>query len=557
MTKKTNFFALLRLKEYKRQWLYVGGISLLAAYVELLPIQLITALIDQAQRGLSSIIINGLVLILVYILSSLLQSWLHYYVDLVSARISKEVRYNVVEATLEISYGDFITGQTDGMETIFEDAKIIGENSIKPFFILLQSVMLFIMAIVYITQIHPLATVFLFAVAAISFFLTKKMSNSFSEKVFSLRKSEDEILELLLAIKNFFADIKSNRLEAFFAQKGLKESEKLFCEEKKTIKSENYISCANRLIFMVTIGILFILTAILAYLGWISIGALVALMMYNSVLTDPLMNVADVIKKITKVEVSSGRINLIKQKTKPLINSLQEEIESISFDHVTYVQKGKEILRDITFTISKGEKVAFVGKSGAGKSTILRLIAGLIDATQGYVIVNGRKQTPAAYSDKMGFLWQEAQKPPKDTRTNLELIPGDIDLIHVEQLGKKLGISHLLSSDRKNIEKLSGISGGEQKRLAVLRMLAKKEANWLLLDELSNSLDGEKAKSIFKMIKEKENQTLIAVDHRIHLVKDFDKIYFIDKGKIKASGNHQWLVNHCEKYAVLYGKSLK
>ncbi|OEF98822.1 hypothetical protein BHF71_10340 [Vulcanibacillus modesticaldus] len=210
-------------------------------------------------------------------------------------------------------------------------------------------------------------------------------------------------------------------------------------------------------------------------------------MMYNSILVDPLLNISKVIKEWRKVNVSLKRLN----KISPKINKKNEK--DVSFDryielkNINYIVNDKEILKDINMKISKGEKVAIVGKSGSGKSTLIRILLGLIKPTSGSIIYDKYElDEHSNVLDNFSVLNQNCLIFNDSLRKNLELYTDYFDSEKLIDLIDRFGLSELFHE--YNIEtRIDSASGGEQKRIGLLRILLR-EANIYVFDELSNSL---------------------------------------------------------------------
>ena len=221
--------------------------------------------------------------------------------------------------------------------------------------------------------------------------------------------------------------------------------------------------------------------------------------------------------------------------------------EAIIANQVSYVtENGKEILTNCSITIPKGLKIAFVGESGAGKTTFLRALAGLIIPTQGNISINPdfllTSQTPYIFRGtvKENIIYAERSLPEHIAEDKAK------DLIIALMLAYSESGSKLILD--KNLGFLGdGLSGGEKARIALARTLFA-SPKLILLDEPTANLDAQSAELFWKAIdnwKSKNSEhTVVAVSHAIHEVKDFDLCFIFENGKIINQGNPKEILSH-------------
>jgi len=221
--------------------------------------------------------------------------------------------------------------------------------------------------------------------------------------------------------------------------------------------------------------------------------------------------------------------------------------EAIIANQVSYVtENGKEILTNCSISIPKGLKIAFVGESGAGKTTFLRALAGLIIPTQGNISINPdfllTSQTPYIFRGtvKENIIYAEQSLPEHIAEDKAK------DLIIALMLAYSESGSKLILD--KNLGFLGdGLSGGEKARIALARTLYA-APKLILLDEPTANLDAQSAELFWKAIenwKSKNSEhTVVAVSHALHEVKDFDLCFIFENGKIVKQGNPKEILSH-------------
>lgn len=214
-------------------------------------------------------------------------------------------------------------------------------------------------------------------------------------------------------------------------------------------------------------------------------------------------------------------------------------------------------LKSIQAKIQPYEQVAVVGKSGAGKTTLLHVIAGLISPSEGNVHINGRTRSDFNEKDWFDQLSYISQDPYLFAGTIAENIAigatHDASRTEIEKAAEKAGIANLISSlgngyDTPIGESGRGLSGGERQRVAIARAFLKKPSI-ILFDEPTTGLDLHTERILQVALKELSlTSTVITVAHRLHTIINADTIYFLEDGKVIASGTHVELMKSVREY---------
>lgn len=240
----------------------------------------------------------------------------------------------------------------------------------------------------------------------------------------------------------------------------------------------------------------------------------------------------------------------------------------LEFDKVSFRYSDRWVLNDLSFKVEKGQTVAIVGPTGAGKSTIVQLIPRLYDVEQGEIRVNGKSiktytqrslREQIAYVPQRPFLFVDTVK--ENIAFGRPFAPDQIvsaaKKAHAEEFILHLpeGYNTELAETGKNL------SGGQQQRLAIARALVK-NAPILIMDEATSSLDSVSENYIKASIKElKGKMTQIIIAHRLSTIEDADKIIYIDKGKKVAEGKKEELLRTCsgfrQMWEAMYAQSRK
>ena len=233
------------------------------------------------------------------------------------------------------------------------------------------------------------------------------------------------------------------------------------------------------------------------------------------------------------------------------------EFDSVSF---SYEQQGPMVLRDVSFRVQPGESVAFVGPSGAGKSTLLDILLGLLDVTEGQVLVAGRaiEEVRRPWQLSIGYVPQDVVILDETLRTNVALgAPADeIDDARVEAALAMADLADVWRAlpeglDTRLAERGVRLSGGQRQRVGIARALYDRP-RVLVLDEATSSLDGGTEARITETIESLQRTlSVVIVTHRLSTVRSCDRIYLLEAGAITGSGTFSELMETSEVFAAL------
>ena len=246
----------------------------------------------------------------------------------------------------------------------------------------------------------------------------------------------------------------------------------------------------------------------------------------------------------------------------------EKGFETLEFDNVCFSYKDEETIKNLSFRIKNGQKIALVGHNGAGKTTIIKLLLRLYDPTSGVIRLNGvdiREYNLHAYRELFATTFQDFAIFGMTVRENV-LMGRSFDNPDkvAESALKKAGVWEDISALPKGLdtimtkefdEKGAVLSGGQSQKLAVSRTFAQ-PAPVKIFDEPSSALDPIAEYDLFKNImKEADGHTLIFISHRLSSVKNCDEVFMLENGTLIESGTHEMLVKSATgKYAQMYKK---
>ncbi|MBF0449068.1 MAG: type I secretion system permease/ATPase [Magnetococcales bacterium] len=291
--------------------------------------------------------------------------------------------------------------------------------------------------------------------------------------------------------------------------------------------------------------------AALVQKGEVTMGALVASVMMTSRCLAPLAQLAQTLTRIFHIRASYDALNKLMHRQTERVEGRsyisRSKLEGkIEFRHVffRYPEQDNDALSDISFTINPGEKVAFLGKIGSGKSTVARLLLGLYEPLEGSILVDNtdlRQIDPSDLRANIGSVLQDICLFTGSVRQNIAMggnRPSDEEILRVAELA---GVHDFISQTPQGYDLLlaergEGLSGGQRQAIAIARALISKPSI-LLMDEPTSSMDGASELQLIKRLKvEMSEKTLIVVTHRTTLLELVDRVIVIDRGRVVADG---------------------
>ena len=303
--------------------------------------------------------------------------------------------------------------------------------------------------------------------------------------------------------------------------------------------------------------------------GSFSAGNIAEFIFYINMLTWPVASLGWCVSLIQRAEASQKRINLFLQDTNTIENEQKlpvHDIRNIAFQSVTfrYPDTGIQALTDISFSVAQGEKVAIVGKTGSGKSTIAELLLRTYDISEGNVLINGtdiRKIDLTTYRDKIGYTPQDVFLFSDTIRNNILFgLPQNTAPISQETL-EEYATTACVHEDIQQLPKqydtIVGergimLSGGQKQRISIARALVK-NPEMVILDDCLSAVDAKTEKIIFENLdRALQNKTVIFITHRIFAVTGFDKIIVLEDGRIAEQGTYAELMKKQGVYYELY-----
>jgi len=232
------------------------------------------------------------------------------------------------------------------------------------------------------------------------------------------------------------------------------------------------------------------------------------------------------------------------------------QLKDVSFGY----NKDVSVLNNLNMEFKNGEVTAIVGKSGAGKTTILNLIAKLYDINQGDILFDGISISKLTKNSIRGNVAEVSQSPyifNASIRENLLFTKPEATEEEIIDALKKAEIYNDVLQMPNGVDTQIGergvkLSGGQRQRIAIARLLLK-DSKVIVFDEATSALDNNRQKEIVELLNSfKKDRTVIIVAHRLSTIVGSDRIYMLGDGQVIAEGKHDWLMHNCQEYRQLY-----
>ena len=551
---------------------FIKGFICMIIYVACWPIlaflagKLIPAIGSGELSTVTNIIINSLI---VFLIQKTAQYGQDVYIAKPSLEISEVMRQSLFSKIHKIKM-NFINNISAGDITyrLTEDADRVSEVIYKTFQDTLPCVLQLLAVIIYMFYLDWSLTISTFILAPI---IVLSVNNFGKRVLIASEKSQESTSDLAGLIGESINGISTIR--SFAAENWIKGrfNTRLRSNKQAKYKTLKLLAIQHPIVgFIEAFGILAILGlgALRINLGLLNSEEFSSFFAAILMLIDPISHISTNFNEYKQAEASLKRLKKINmqpmEKDERNLDKIAKINGNIEFNHVSFeYKKDNEVLKDITLKISKGQVIAFVGSSGAGKSTMMSLILKFISPKIGDIYIDDKNISSISSIDIRSNIALVQQQPFLFSGRIIDVIKmgrnySEEDVIKSAKIANAHEfILKLPSKYETNItERGSNFSGGQIQRLAIARAILG-NPSILLLDEATSALDSDSEAEVQKGLNQAmNNRTVIIVAHRLSTTQGADKIVVFDKGKIIDSGKHIDLFNKDGIYKELCEKQL-
>ncbi len=553
------------LKKYKLLFL-IDAISVFGfALVELGIPTLISRMIDQGvnTKDTSFLWSNWALMSIISIVGVCGTVILGYCSTRISTNVTRDIRNDVFEHAMTFSSAEMdkfgvssmITRTNNDAYQIMLFLNVILRMALMTPVMMIVSIMLIVrisLPLSYIVLLTiPFILIGVFAVAKVSEPISENQQNSIDR----INKILREHITGIRVIRSFNKE--KNEEERFAKENRYyqRESSKLF----------KLMSCTEPTFFLlmnIAVMAVYFVSCSMLSAQTISIGDLIAFVEYIFHVMMSVLLFCMVFMMYPRANVSAKRIQAVLDTNSSIIEKenacVCDLIESLTFDHVSFsYPDGEEaVLSDISFTCKKGEKIAVIGSTGSGKSSLVKLMTRLYDATKGQVLINGKdikEYQLNSLRNQIGYVAQKAHLFKGSIKENISFGKPDATMDEIEEAAKIAQAKEFIEvRDHQYEDEISedgtNVSGGQKQRLSIARAIIM-DPSLYIYDDSFSALDFKTDATLREALKPKVKDAIFfVVAQRISTIMDADMILVLNDGKLVGKGTHKELMNTCKIY---------
>ncbi len=504
-------------------------------------------------------------------ISRITKNFQDYFTNIVIQRTGAEMYTDGIKKSLDLPYEEFEDQRSGETLSKLTKVRIDSEKLITlSISLLFQTVVGFIFVITYVSQIdYRIAFIYLFTapiIAIISSYLGKKIktiSRSIVTQTNALAGSTTESLRNIELVKSLGLTYQEEKRLNLNTLKILQ----LELQKIRFIRSLSFIQGTT--VHFLRTCVVFTLYYFL-FGNKIIVGDLLTMVFFTFFIFGPLQELGSFIIALNETKVSMENFKELLEAPKEFRPKKAKKvgvIESLQFNEVSFKHKTAKFaaVENISFNIKKGETVAFVGPSGAGKTTLVKLLVGLYPPAKGNVKYNQIDSTEIDLLDlrkQLGFVTQDAQLFSGTIRENLLFVKPNATDEELMEVLQKASCNKLLERSENGLNATIGeggikVSGGEKQRLSIARAILR-NPNLLIFDEATSALDSITEEEINETIRNisDKNRITVLIAHRLSTIMHADTIFVLEQGKIIEQGKHDFLLDEKGLYYAMWRQQI-
>lgn len=564
----------LSLRKYKYKIILVLFLLLLFAAVDGYTIKLIQPMLDKGfiDKNINTLKVVSIEILILFIVKAISLYYNTTVLYNVSLRISKEMRNLLFRKILRLDMGYFEKNNSGTIVArVAGDTTAAGELLRQIFTVFLTQLATVISMLAVMIYTVPRLSILAFLALPCTYYLIKILNKRIRRIYHKASQQMEGLQSYLIQIVQNIPILKIYTREKYEEAKSNKLFHNYYKLQKKTFATQ---AVAKPIIEVLT-GVIMAFTMFaggyfIAH-NLITLGEFVVFFAALFSMYRPLKQLSGVIPQIQTSIISAERFFLTYDaiadvEDLPNAKDLTFSKGLIEFKNVGFSYKGidKQALNNISFKIFPGQVIALVGHSGAGKTTIVKLLSRFYDATSGEILVDNQNIIDVKQRSLrkfMSMVTQDVLLFDDTIKNNIAYgsvgDPSDVSIEEIINAAKKADANDFIMDMPKQYNTTIGergikLSGGQKQRISIARAVLK-NSPILLLDEATSSLDTQSEKlvqqALYSLMK---NRTTIVIAHRLSTIINADKILVIDKGKLIEEGTHEELLKKNGKYKALY-----
>jgi ATP-binding cassette, subfamily B, bacterial len=503
------------------------------------------------------------------LVSRIAKNFQDYYVSTITQRVGANLYSQSITHSFSLPYSAFEDQRSGELLQKLQKARTDAQNLITLFvgiiFLTLVTVFFVISYAFYVYWLIGLVYLAIIPLVSITqFYLSRKIKYVQKEIVTqtaSLAGSTTETLRNVELVKSLGLESEeTNRLNTV--------NQEILSLELKKIKLIRYLSfIQGTFINSVRSALLFVML----YLVWkeiVTFGEFFTLYIYQFFLIEPLGQLGNIANAYQETSASMEKLQIVldmKSEEKPKDGEKIDKLKSIEYKNVSfnYSDSTDSSIKEVSFSINRGQTIAFVGPSGSGKTTIIKLLLGLYKPTDGQILWNEIDSGKIDYDylrRKIGYVSQDTQLFAGTIRENLLFVsPNATDLECMDAMKQSQAIK-IIERSKEGLNTKIGeggikISGGERQRLSIARAILR-DPDIIIFDEATSSLDSITERDITETIKTiakiKPDLVTVIIAHRLSTIMHSQMIFVLEKGELVEKGDHLELIQKDGLYKALW-----
>jgi subfamily B ATP-binding cassette protein MsbA len=566
MTKFLSYFWPY-LKDYKLRFFLVFISALTVAGGTVGTADVLRILIDDAilDKNETMLYTAGLIMIILYLLKGIGRYAQAYFVNYIGQDIVRRLRDRLLDHMLHLDMSFFNSSRSGELiSRISNDITRI--QAVVATFLpeILRDGVTVIGFVAYAIYINPELAFYALVVMPTALYPLSLLAKKMHAISHASQESNADVTTRLSEVFNNVEMIQANSTQKDEVQRFAEQNQNFFNINMRGVRTTEIVSPMMELFGAIGIAAVLVFGGLSVINGEMKSGELIAFLTAVGMLYDPMKKIAGLLNRMQDGVAAAERVfsiidqqATIKSGTKPALG----HIESVTFENVSLYYDEIQALKEISFSVSKGQNIALIGDSGGGKSSLVNLLLRFYDVSSGKVTLNGHDIKEFELKSLRSHFAMVSQRVYifADSLAHNITYGCAYDEERVKQALKQADASEFVSHLENGIHTImeefgSNLSGGQRQRIAIARAIYK-NADILILDEATSALDNKSEKRIQNALQEIiKDKITFTIAHRLSTIESADKILVFKKGKIVDQGTHQELLESSAEYQRLRGK---